>query len=391
MTVVSPISYGAVGDGVANDSAAFNSAIAALPSGGGVVDMQGRPYGLLNSVNIDKPVRFINGSKFIALSATGDLLKVGSGVEGFSCSEVTFDVSSAIARTSGAAINIAGDPNLLGAVIGPVITNNIFRNQFLAINVDYAQHPVISGNTAFDTVRTGSGIVIGNQYYVHGATVSGNHLQVSDAKGKAAVGIRIGWCDVYFIGFNSSVRHEIGVSIKPVGSGQYAGTGKLIGNNLDTSTIAVLVEPENGGRVYTLLVDGNWLSASTAAAAKIRSNSGIVRGVSITNNEAKYGSGNGIVCEGPASGTAFDGLFIRGNVAASNPSGRGIDLSGVITHVSSSNNYCGVELNPAGIADANHTGYHVNVGVSGKSCCDDVAGNSVAQFQNLSSTFAVAA
>ncbi len=207
MAVVSPISYGAVGDGVANDSAAFNSAIAALPSGGGVVDMQGRPYGLLNSVNIDKPVRFINGGKFIALSATGDLLKVGSGVEGFSCSEVIFDVSSAIARTSGAAINIAGDPNLLGAVIGPVITNNIFRNQFLAINVDYAQHPVISGNTIFDTVRTGSGIVIGNQYYVHGATVSGNHLQVSDDEDKAAVGIRIGWCDVYFIGFNSSVRH----------------------------------------------------------------------------------------------------------------------------------------------------------------------------------------
>ena len=395
--IVSVKDFGAVGDGVVNDTAAFQAAHDALPASGGAIIVPSFDYALGGTVIITKPIDFIiqPGAKFIATAATGDLFLVRGLVTGFKMVGAYFTAS--VVRTGGYAINLAGSP-AFGTIIHPVVSFNYFEKQYRCVAVDYAQHPIITHNTVFDSTShaqsAGSGgVFVGTTHYVHGADVSGNHFQVSDALGKAFCAIHVGHCDVYFIERNTSVRYLRCLIIKPVGASQYAGVGRVIGNNFDTSEIGVLIEPESGGRVLTTIVAMNWLCAASLGGLFANDNTGKIRDLKIFNNEMKYGFDstgvvtevNGIDCVGNGQ---FDGLRIYGNTITNN-SGAAINLSGTITHVTTSRNIIEPEVDEAGYITTNKYGLVIGAGVSGQSVGDTVTGCSTFDISNPGSSFLI--
>lgn len=63
-----PVAYGAVADGVTDDTAAFTSAIAAAPDGG-TIDLQGLTYAVTD-VTVTRPMRIINGTLKVLFGST---------------------------------------------------------------------------------------------------------------------------------------------------------------------------------------------------------------------------------------------------------------------------------------------------------------------------------
>lgn len=107
--MISVTSYGAVGDGVTDDTAAFLVALAALPARGGKIEIPAGDYRITAPISYARPGVWWEGegsySTRIINESTGDLFHLGDGstyTEGGKFSD--FGITSATARTTGSAI-----------------------------------------------------------------------------------------------------------------------------------------------------------------------------------------------------------------------------------------------------------------------------------------------
>jgi len=167
--VVSAKDFGAVGDGVTNDTAAIQAAIDSLGSSGGVVNIVGKHY--LGSNLVVKPNVFLVGSCRLPgrstlgsgaatdYSAMGSSLRVassatielrgGAGLEGLLVYRhgMTFPAtpSSTASAFAGTAVTIAGDDASVRGCLIMGFNKAIYSSGAARLRVDYLYHDNING------------------------------------------------------------------------------------------------------------------------------------------------------------------------------------------------------------------------------------------------------
>lgn len=361
---VSVKEFGAIDDGVTDNSAAIQLAISSLPGGGGVLFFPcrlGLGYGVTD-VTIDRPVRFemgggyYNGTKFIALSPTGDIFKVvsfGVRIDNFCVSP-----KAGVVRTSGAYLKCTV-PYL--QIFGGQI-----EGHYIAFELDGATLSMLAAinfrsPTRHSTAAGGAHIVIGRNTVTTALTL---HSLTSDTDystgplqpdGQPTSGIRVFNSDALIISDCDIVRSGWALHRTP-GNGQAVTASYIHHSYFDNSRGGIRDEPTGTGRVFRNFHDTVWASSSTNAGISANGPSGAVFGNVYHQPQAHLNGTDGYSDPSGSTDQRVIGMAAGGNIGA------GASVSGARTSIRTGKmgTYDGLTANQYGVfVSASATDYDI--------------------------------
>lgn len=244
--------WGAVGDGVTDDSAAIQKAINAMPDVGTLIF--DKPSYVVSNVTISKGVTLLgsdfsqSGVHLINNHATNPTFKALS-INNIKIDGFYFD--SSVTRVSSATGYL--DFTTCHRV---TVQNSFFWEYFLAVSFDGGTEINFDTCEGFTTKSgTGSGFAwFGKNNYTGSINIVNCYLKVDDSTGSAMpeFGIRLDYVDVAYIdGSTTIIRHGRDVMVTPDGTApdgnvKFAHLIKIVGGILDTAKSGIFVQPANG-------------------------------------------------------------------------------------------------------------------------------------------------
>lgn len=256
--------WGAVGDGVADDSAAIQRAVNAIPE---VATLWfDKPAYKANNITIPKGVSLLgsdfsqSGVHLINNHATNPTFKA-TDINNIKIDGFYFD--SSVTRTS--TLNGYLSFTTCHRV---TVQNCFFWEYFLAVSFNGGTEINFDTCEGFTTKNgTGSGFAwFGKDNYTGSINIVNCYLKVDDgASTLPEFGIRFGHVDVAYIdGSTTIIRHGHDVEVVPR-AGQFAHLIKIVGGILDTASAGIFVQPLGGADAEVELV--GCYSAAMAQAA----------------------------------------------------------------------------------------------------------------------------
>lgn len=346
---VSVKDFGAVGDGVADDTAAFNSAHASLPANGGQIYVPPGTYKVSTSISFTKPTLLIGAG------VSASTLKTSSAIADvivFDCAycavqDLGFDAS--VTRTSGSYIHITIN------CIRSRVRDFLMLNGFTGITAVCADTIWIENGDIFDTQTGGYGIrFVGDGVTPGGNDLYVNHVTMSGSSNRATAGIQITNNGAINITDCDIIRHGTCLLINPA-NGEVASAIYVLNSYFDTATNGVSINPAAGGTVAQVRVADCWMSAHSGTGVIIGATgtilgvefvsphifSNVVRGVFLGGGSDIHFIGGGIC------GNTGDGVTISGNVGGfhflgtriGNGYGKGANATGITIGSGTGNNF----------------------------------------------------
>lgn len=267
--------FGAIWDGIADDTAALQKAHDSLPATGGVIELP-NGTGLVSSVTFTKPIILKgNGQRATVIKSTSTTLDtiiftgVGSGIK-----DIGFTAS--VVKVAGAFIKMA-------SAWKSKIENVELQKYYIGIDVDNVVGCSIRSVNALDGVAKsvsdfGAIIRIGETAYCGGLNIEDVVGDVNNTSLQPANGILIRYADVLTVKGALIIHHTDCLKIQPK-SGQFSSLIKVIGCDFDTATRGIRIDPLAGGFVTRCTISDTWAGANTSDGVFINGNSGEVDGV----------------------------------------------------------------------------------------------------------------
>ena len=310
--------YGAVGDGVTDDTAAFNSAYTALPANGGTIT--GLGTFLVSSLTPwTKPVTLLGNGRSATIiktsSATADVVTISganSGVQG-----VGFTAS--VVRTSGAYLKVTG--------ARASITDVDLQKFYIGIDVDGVPGVNIDRWSATDAVpgATSAGSCIiraGQTAYTGGLTISRGIADTSTPASQASYGIVLRFVDVCIISNTLIIHHGTNLLLAP-GAGQTTSLLYCTNVTLDTATRGMVIAPTSTGVVTRCVFVACWFGAHSADGMQVAVTSP-AKAVGISFHGCLFHANTQIGAN--ITGTGVNGIYFDTCFAAAN-GGNGMQVT----------------------------------------------------------------
>lgn len=358
------LDFGAVGDGVADDTAAFTAAHNALPVTGGAVYVPAGVYKLSTAVTCTKPTKWfgdgVSATTLKTSSATADVIVFD--VAYCSVDQIGFD--SSVTRTAGSYIRMTIN------CIRSRVSNFLMLNGFTGISCICCDSIWIDTGDIFDTATNGYGIRFlgdgvtpaGNDLYVNKVTMSGNaNLAAAGIQITNNGAINITDCDI--------IRHGNGIAIEP-GNGEVATSIYCLNTYFDTSTNGAWIVPTGTGTVQGVRFLGCWLGNQSGYGLVIGSG-GTVGGVELISCHVSDNATGGVLLDG-----GVDFHMIGGYIAAQTSGvGNGVTVSANVGAF----HFLGVRIGNGYLKNGNNIGIFIAAGTSDEysiiGC--DLTGNTV--------------
>lgn len=375
--IVSVLQFGAVGDGVTDDTAAIQAAIDSLSSGGTVQFPCGN-YKVTSALNVSISGIVLAGenrSKSIitTTSATANVIVLDAGNVGVS----NLRIEHATTRTAGSSISITTNASKIDVyqvdIVAPFIGISV-------PNVAIAKFESVDINGAVAT--TGKSIVVTGGFAVSfvdcifrndPAARPASHIQIENVE------------DIVFSNCQC-ISGGINMNVIP-GSGQDIGLLWCNDSQFDDAgTASIRLAPATGGAVNEVTINSPWIKGTTSDVLATTAGGGTISSLQVSNS-LLVGTGEGITSSG-ASNLILNGNKIGGHTTAislTNTSGAVITgniigahglysgnslalyLGGTTSNVIVSNN--DMRSNVAGITDSSASPetnvFHFNSGVGG--------------------------
>jgi len=310
-TYFTPETYGAIGNGVADDTAAWQAALNALPAQGGTILAAG--IYKVGQLNVTTPVKleFQGGvasasARLVARDPTGPVLNVTS--QGFSAQGLV--IGSAAPRTSGAFVRLENAPFFS-------ITNFDFRAPYIGVEVINSSigrlaHGSIRNATKSSVAAGSAGIVIGGNAsgastavviddVVMDTELAPSPTQVGDMP---SYGVRITESDAVIIANCDIIRAGKDLALTPA-------AGKVVANTFihhtyfDSAEYGIFVEPAEGGHVSRTWLTNVWTSSHLQYGVLL-AGAGDIEGFHTLRHQAELNKHDGILVGAKATDTWID-------------------------------------------------------------------------------------
>lgn len=302
--------FGAVGNGITNDTAAFQAAHDALPAGGGAIFVPAGTYLIRPTITLTKPIVIQGTGQHSAVlttdQATGTLFSAsGSGTQ-FRDLRITASVT----RTAGEFIYF---PIASRAVVSRVY----MTGYFIGIRISGGATCTIEDCSMRDGAAGGGGAGI----LLDDATSQVNdavirHVTMDAPSGaqpsagiqiKAGSAVQITDCDI--------IHHTDCLLINP-GNGQLVGSVWGLNSFFDTANRGIIVLPSGTGNVQRLKFTNCWASSHTSNGITLNNTgSGVLTEVEFVNVTALLNGGAGLSLTAGCSDVTVLGGNFGGNTS----------------------------------------------------------------------------
>ncbi|MBO9708578.1 MAG: right-handed parallel beta-helix repeat-containing protein [Caulobacter sp.] len=316
-TYFTPETYGAVGDGVADDTRAWQDALDALPAHGGMILAAG--VYKVGQLNVTKSVRleFTGGvsgasARLVARDPTGPVLNVVA--QGFEA--VGLVIASAVTRTSGAFVRLENAPYF--SILNYDLRNPYIGFQLLGSSIGRLAHGQIRNATHSSVAPGSAGVVIGATQAGACTAVVIDDLVMDtdpplDAQGQPlpvgvgdmpSYGIQILESDAVIISNCDIIRSGRDLALMPA-------AGKVVANTyihdsyFDTAEYGVILEPAAGGNVSRTWLENVWTSSHLQNGVLLVG-AGDIEGFHAHRLQAELNTQNGVLIGSRAVDTWID-------------------------------------------------------------------------------------
>jgi hypothetical protein len=347
---VSVKDFGAVGDGVADDTAAFAAAVASFGSTGGSVYVPAGTYKVTSQITLSTPTLIIgDGAKASTIktaSATGNVILFD--VAYCQVEKICFD--SSVTRTDGAYIAMSIN------VIRSRVRDFTMLNGFTGIAATCVDSVWIDTGDIFDTATGGYGIRLlgdgvtpaGNDIYINKVTMSGNaNVATAGIQITNNGAVNITDCDI--------IRHGKGIQIDP-GAGEVATSIYIENSYFDTSTNGMWVVPLAGGTVQGVRAVGTWFGNQSGYGVVCAAGSGTCGGIELISPHVSDNATGGILLDG-----CVDFHMVGGYISATT---QGVGNGVTVTAGTSAWSFIGSRIGNGYLKNGNDTGIFVAAGAS---------------------------
>ncbi|UFS60789.1 glycosyl hydrolase family 28-related protein [Subtercola endophyticus] len=316
---VTDAAFGAVADGVADDTSSIRSALkAAGIAGGGTVTLPAGTYRVSSKLIVPPGVTVSGASKYGSTVATSSpssgvfVLQNASGI-------TNLQITSSVAQTSGVTIDIRGS--------SAFVDNCQITQYFVAISVGTPEAGRVVGSRISDvnlygpSIRSGAGAIQFLHYssfQVTGCVVAG-----PDAGTQPSFGIRIRNGDTGTISDTNITKHGRALQIDtPAGEKSFAihASNSLFdsaGRTADGVTVSS-AEISPAGEVYDTKFSNCWFGLSTdqSGCTVAPTSAGLVDGLTFTGCEFVGNADSGLRCVG----TGVRNWLVTGGYSSGNRS-----------------------------------------------------------------------
>ena len=322
--------FGAVGDGVANDTATIQAAIDALPAQGGIIFFPPGVYLVTSAISVNRSDVWLRGAGFNSTivrteSVTADVFAVGDGLtqrDNLFITDLQLDAS--VTKTAGAGV-------LFNACTFARVENVKMLGQFYGIRITGGGVVFFLNNLDIrNTVASdGVGILIegGNDHFLS------NIIMDKPSGTQPRAGIEITESGGTWITNVDAIRSGTGLLVNP-GAGQVVRWLFVMNSAFDTCSdngIAVLASTSTS-TIMGLNFTGNWTSSCTNhGIAANKHASAVIDGILISDHRSFFNGQNGILLNGGIN-VEINDCLISGNSATTSGDDQGIaigaDVSG---------------------------------------------------------------
>lgn len=351
--------YGAVGDGSADDTAAVVATLAAIPSTGGIVWFPAGTYKLTSGVTISKPVTLLGAgpqtSFLLTTSTTLDVLTISAN--NVSVFGLGFKATG-ITRTAGAYIKAPAGNN------GLIVSNFSMIGHWIGIESGQdAATRIEMGSIRSGAQGTGSAgihITAGNDTYIREITMDAGATHQQDAGIWVSQTGSLNITDVDIIHSTCDLKIDGGYSI-------------YVENSFfDTAVHGICLSPASDIQRSHFI--GTWTCSHSGSGVYITSGAGNVGSIDFIGHTSCLNGGDGVQVAGAVTGLNFIGGVFSGNT------GNGFTLLGTLSNWGIEN----VRVGPSGTMGANANGIVMQsgAGTQYRVIGNDLTGNTTANLSN---------
>jgi hypothetical protein len=320
MGLITVKSFGAVGDGVTDDSSAIQAAINAAGQRGSVYFPAGTykfsGISITSQISImgagyqDGATKFVNPTVsipfFTVTNSQGVLFS-------------NFNATSSVTRIGGSYFAVTGSSRIK-------FSDFFMSNHYIGITVNSSDNIIIDSFSIFNGVY--GAIQIGNTGRVENTSINNGYIKNETTA--ANFGIFAGYVDVMGLGDGLVIINQGSCfKISPT-SGQTASLINASGTIFDTATDGVQIIPL-GGSVIRCNFAGGWYGEHSSSGFEIDGTNGTVSGIKIVGGDFIHNTNNGINITGV---NANQITITSANLAAN---GIGVRLDGSIVDISIEN------------------------------------------------------
>lgn len=364
--------YGAVGDGVTDNTVSIGNAVSGLPSTGGAIYF---PPGVYNTAGAITPgisnVLIFGagaGSSVIqSTSATVDIIDFGAATGSYSnCSVRDISLTSSVTRTAGNYISFDNVTNGIVsnvAMSGPFVGINLLASSFIFITSTFINAPVAS---------TGVGILVqsGNNYNIGRSAVflASGTQPLYGLQFQACDSALVADCSFVNTGYGVVMNPASGATVKKIGISGCAVPG--------CTNDGIFINPASGGTVANIRLTANRLTLNSGNGLNLGT-AGTINAVQFISGEVTDNALHGINVGG-GTYVMVDSAHIGGNSTASSGTSNGVNIAAGVSKFDVRN--CRIGVSPANSSPAQKWGIQVASGssnnyvINGNDLNDNVTG-----------------
>lgn len=349
LSVVSVADYGVLCDDSTNNASAFATALAAVPTGGAIMQFPSGACRFGSAVTVDRDDVVIQGSGpgatiFRTTSATADLLLMGAGTttrNHLAVRGIGFD--STVTRTAGSYVTF-------NKVFSPEISDFRMDGYFKGITILDATATVITRihdghlRTASQSTSIGIDATFSADLFITRVVMDGDPT-VSGTQGLAGVYIREG--GGVWISDSDLIRTGNGFVVKP-DNGKTVNWVFASNTALGDTCLAngVVIDTSNSSSIVTgVTLSNSWTSSCTGEGILIaNTGGGVVDGVQIVGHRSFNNGANGLSVTAGIN-VQVDGSQFTHNSTAASGTKDGIAIAANITKFALRNNRSGQMAN----------------------------------------------